>query len=231
MTAFLDVHLEQIAHVVERGRGLAEMTLLLHRSGLGVALDHDQAAQHGAILAGHFLPGVLALVHAEVDLAAFHLWGEQNAPAVIRHPHVVELGPALRVDAHRGAQINERLLEALRSHVVPPVKVAGVPFLQRALDPHVLPERNIVRDQAVIVDLGDVQGVTLSFFRGTLSRLSWPAADFHSSCPGLSRASTPCGRAWRRTWMAGTSPAMTVESHRAIHHTLSLLNVGETPLP
>ena len=46
VTAFLDVDLEQVAHVVERGRGLAEMALLLDRGRLGVALDHDEAAQH-----------------------------------------------------------------------------------------------------------------------------------------------------------------------------------------
>jgi hypothetical protein len=67
MAAFLDVHLEQVAHVVERRRGLAEMALLLDRRRLGVALDHDQAAQHGAVLARHFLPGRLALVLAEGD--------------------------------------------------------------------------------------------------------------------------------------------------------------------
>src|ERR1700692_3932846 len=44
MAAFLDIDLEQVAQVVERGRGLAEITLLLDRGRLGVALDHDQAA-------------------------------------------------------------------------------------------------------------------------------------------------------------------------------------------
>ena len=70
VAALLDVDLEQVAHVVERGRGLAEMALLLDRGRLGVALDHDQAAQHGAVFARHFLPGVLALVRAERNLAA-----------------------------------------------------------------------------------------------------------------------------------------------------------------
>ena len=31
-----------------------------------------------------------------------------------------------------------------------------------------------------------------------------------SSCPGLSRASTSLGLSKSKTWMAGTSPAMTV---------------------
>ena len=56
VAAFLDIDLEQVAHVVERGRGLAEMALLLDRGRLGVALDDDQPAQHGAVFARHFLP-------------------------------------------------------------------------------------------------------------------------------------------------------------------------------
>src|SRR5206468_12721287 len=45
MAAFLDIDLEQVAQVIERGRGLAEMALLLDGSGLGIALDHDKAAK------------------------------------------------------------------------------------------------------------------------------------------------------------------------------------------
>src|SRR5216683_464485 len=63
--AFFDVHLEEVAHVVERRRGLAEKTLLLDRGGLGVALDHDQAAEHRAVFARHFLPSLFAAMGAE----------------------------------------------------------------------------------------------------------------------------------------------------------------------
>ena len=51
VAAFLDVHLEEVAHVVERWRSLAEMTLLLDACGLGVALDDDEAAQHQTLSA------------------------------------------------------------------------------------------------------------------------------------------------------------------------------------
>ncbi len=156
MTPFFDVDLEQIAQVIERWRGLAEMALLLDRGRFGIALDHDEPPQHGAVFARHFLPGVLALVHAERNLAAFMLWRQQYAPAVFRHAHVIELGPAFGIDADRGAQIDQRFLEAFRPHVVPPVDVAGMPFFQRALDARVLPESDVIRDQAVIVDLRDV---------------------------------------------------------------------------
>ena len=95
VAAFLDVHLEQVAHVVERGRGLAEIALLLDRGRLGVALDDDQAAQHRAVFARHFLPGRLALVGAERNLAALDLRREQDAPACIRASARSRTSPSL----------------------------------------------------------------------------------------------------------------------------------------
>ena len=79
MAALLDVDLEQIAHVVERRRGLAEVALLLDRRRLGIALDHDQPAEHGAVFAGHVLPDRLAQVIAERDLTVF-LGGASRMP-------------------------------------------------------------------------------------------------------------------------------------------------------
>ena len=132
------------------------MALLLDRGGFGVALDHQQAAQHGAVFAGNFLPGRLALVRAERDGAAFDRGGEQDAPAVFRHVDEAELGPALAADADGGAQVDRGVLEALRPHRLPPVDVAGMPGFQRLADAQVLGEADIVRDQAVIVDLAAV---------------------------------------------------------------------------
>ena len=83
VAAFLDIDLEQVAHVVERRRGLAEMALLLDRGRLGVALDHDQPAQHRAVFARHFLPGRLAFVRAEGDLAAFRPAAPAGCPSDI----------------------------------------------------------------------------------------------------------------------------------------------------
>src|SRR6185312_3195607 len=76
-----------------------------------------------------------------------------------------EFGPALRIDAYRGAQVDQRFLEAFRPHVLPPVDVAGMPLLQRALDAHVLAQADIVRNQPVVIDLADAGG------------------DVHGSCP------------------------------------------------
>src|SRR6516162_6908484 len=89
------------------------MTLLFNRGGLGVALDDDQPPQHGAVFARHVLPGWLAVMTAKRDLAAVLFRREQDAPAVVRHAHIVEFRPALRVDRDGGAQIDERLLKAL----------------------------------------------------------------------------------------------------------------------
>ena len=56
------------------------MALLLHAGGLGVALRHDDAAQVGAVLARHFLPGGFALVVAEVDLGGPSSFGFRKMP-------------------------------------------------------------------------------------------------------------------------------------------------------
>ena len=124
VAALLDVHLEDVAQVVERGRGIPEMPLLLDRCGLGIALNHHQPAQHGAVFAGNFLPSRLAQMMSERNLAGLLLRSEQDAPAVIRHLHIIEFGPALRIDRDRGAQIDKRLLKALRAHGLPPIEVA-----------------------------------------------------------------------------------------------------------
>ena len=69
VAAFFDVHLKQIAQIVERRRGVAEHALLLDGGRFGVALRDDQAAQRGAMFAGNLLPDRLAEVVAETDAA------------------------------------------------------------------------------------------------------------------------------------------------------------------
>ena len=58
---------------------------------------------------------------------------EEDAPAVVAHLHVVELRPALRVDADRGAQVDVVVGRALGADVVPPVDEVRLPLLERAL--------------------------------------------------------------------------------------------------
>src|SRR5262249_36075955 len=131
MATLFDIDLEQIAHVVEGGSSLAEMTLLFDARGLGIPLHDNQPTKHRTILARHLLPRLLALVGAEIDPAVLLTWREQDAPAVLRHSHVFELGPALGGTPHGSAQVNLRGLEAFRPTRHPPADVAWMPLLQR----------------------------------------------------------------------------------------------------
>src|SRR5262249_817537 len=63
-----------------------------------------------------------------------------------------ELGPALGINRHRGAQIDQRLLEAFRSHGRPPVDVAGVPAFKRTQDLPILGEVHVVGDLGRVID-------------------------------------------------------------------------------
>ncbi len=150
--AFLDVHLEEIAQVVQRRAGEPEVALLLDRCRLGVALRDDQAAQVGPMLARHFLPRRLALARAEVHLASGFRGIEEDAPAVLRHLHVVEVRPALGIHADRGAQVHVDVAGAFRAHVGPPVLELGLPVLERALQRAVAREIDVVRNLFGVID-------------------------------------------------------------------------------
>jgi hypothetical protein len=106
MASFLDVDLEKVAQIVQRGRRQPEMALLLDRRGLGVALRDDDAAQVGAMLAGHVLPRRLAEMLAEMDLSLARGGSEEDAPPVIGHLDEVEMRPAARVDTDCRAQVD-----------------------------------------------------------------------------------------------------------------------------
>ena len=147
VTAFFDVHLEQVPQVVQARAVRAELALLLDAGGLGVALDHDEAAKLVAELAWHLLPDGLALEVAEADAAIVGGLGQEDAPAVLGQLHVVEVRPAGGVHADGGAQVDlVMILEALRPHVAPPVQVGRLPVLQRALQALVAGEVDVVRN-------------------------------------------------------------------------------------
>jgi hypothetical protein len=152
MAAFFHVDLEQIAQVVHGRRGQAQVALLLHRCGLGIALRDDDAAQVGAVLAGHVLPGFLALVIAEVNAAFLIRRVQEDAPAIVTHLDVAELRPALRIHAHRGAQIDVVVGRSFGAHVVPPADEVGLPALQRALQRAVAAEVHVVGNLLAVVD-------------------------------------------------------------------------------
>src|SRR5205823_9569412 len=134
MAGLFDIDLKQVAQIVERGGGRAEMALLLDRSRFGVALHDDQAAQHRAVFARHLLPGRLALMRAEADLAIRDRRRQEDAPTVFRHVDKAELRPSLGLDADSGAQIDEIFLKPFGAAVAPPIEIARVPALQRATE-------------------------------------------------------------------------------------------------
>jgi len=67
VTPLLDVHLKEVAQVVERGCAGPQQRLLFDRGRLGVALRDDEAAQCRAMLARHLLPRRLAAFVAKAD--------------------------------------------------------------------------------------------------------------------------------------------------------------------
>jgi hypothetical protein len=113
-------------------------------------------------------------MRAERHLAALFVRRKQDAPAVFGHLHIVELGPALRIDRHRGAQVHQRLLEALRPHVLPPVDVARVPAFERLEHAAVLGEVDVVRDFLAIIHLDDVVHRPLLYTRFMSNTAFWP---------------------------------------------------------
>ena len=153
VAALFDVDLEEVAHVVEGGRGVAQHALLLDRGRLGVALGDDDAAQCVAVLTGHFVPRLLAGVVTTADDRLLLLAGvQEDAPAVVGHLDVVVVSPTRVVDADRGTQEDGLVLEVGRTHLVPPLEVVGQPFLQGATQLGVVGEANVVRDLGVEVD-------------------------------------------------------------------------------
>ena len=65
VTALLDVHLVEVAEIVERRARPAERALLLDARRLGVALRDDDPAEVRPVLARHLVPDRLPLVRAE----------------------------------------------------------------------------------------------------------------------------------------------------------------------
>ena len=81
VASLFDVDLEQVAQIVLAWAREAQLTLLLDRRGLGVALRDDDAAKVRAIFAWDVLPGVLALVVAEMNLAILLRPGSKRCPS------------------------------------------------------------------------------------------------------------------------------------------------------
>ena len=152
MAAFLDVDLKQVAQVVERRAGPAEMPLLFDRRRLSVALRDDQAPQDSTMLTRHFAPNPLALVLAERNLAIGLEVGEKNPPSIVRHLDISERRPTLRISGNRGAQVHVAALKFLGAHLVPPLQKAGLPRFECALQAAVAGQIDVVGNPLGIVD-------------------------------------------------------------------------------
>jgi hypothetical protein len=151
--ALFDVHLEQVTEIIHGWAGLPEQSLLLDACGFRVSLRDDQAPERVAMLAGHLLPHGLAVVVSTRDGSVLHGVGEEDSPAIVRHLHVVEVRPALRIDAGGGTQVHVVVRRAFGAHVFPPVDVVGLPGLERALQLLVVREVDVIRDLVVVDDL------------------------------------------------------------------------------
>src|SRR3546814_644591 len=103
------------------------MPLLFDRRRFGVALRDDDAAQVGTMLARHVLPNRLAPVIAELHGAAGLHGIQEDAPAILGHFHVAEIGPAVALDADGSAQVNVEPMAAVGAGLAPPVDEARLP--------------------------------------------------------------------------------------------------------
>ena len=121
--------------------------LPLDRRRFGVPLRHDEAAELVAELAGDLLPHRLAEEVAKPDPPIVHRVRKEDAPAILRQLDVLEVRPPRRIDADRRAHVDlVVVLEALRSHVLPPLDVLRLPVLQRALQTLVARMADVIGD-------------------------------------------------------------------------------------
>src|SRR5690606_28631311 len=182
VTTFFDVDLEQVAQVVQRRSGQAKVSLLLYRSGFGIALGDDDAAQVGAMLARRFLPDVFTNMLAKVDLALTVLGRQENSPAVLGHLDIVEVSPAIRLHADCSTQIDIHVLGGFRAHVLPPLQIVGLPVFKRALKRTVAGQVDVVGNLLGIVDTRHVLLLNSSVYRALIrgSNQSWPFRPCHT---------------------------------------------------
>ena len=112
--------------------------------------------------------------------------GEEDAPAVLLHGDVVEVGPALTAHGDRRAQVHV-LGGHGRAHRLPPVEEVGLPALQRALQLAVAGQVDVVRDLLGVVDRHDSLALRLACGR---SRPCVPCR----TCAARRRGRTALGR-------------------------------------
>ncbi len=103
MATFFNIDLKEVTKVVLAGTGQSKMTLLFDRGRFRVALGHDDPTEIGSVFTRDLLPNVFAFVITEVNLAIGLAWIQKDSPAVIWHLDVIELRPAVPINAGCGA--------------------------------------------------------------------------------------------------------------------------------
>src|SRR5204863_7999231 len=131
------------------------------------------------------VPHRLAVEVAKAVRAAGLLGLEEDAPAVVRHLHVIEVRPAVGLDGDRGAQVDVALLPAQRPHLLPPVDELRLPRLERALQTLVAAEVDVVGDLFVGEHGGHDTSATL---RVAARPTTGGACDLKSSSIGTAAA-------------------------------------------
>ena len=86
---------------------------------------------------------------AEADLRVGLSGLEKDAPAIVRHLHVIEMSPAFAANIDCRPQPNVFLLKAFRAHVVPPRQKVRQPLLERSLKALVFGKIYVVRNAFV----------------------------------------------------------------------------------
>src|SRR5687767_3989092 len=90
---------------------------------------------------------------AESDGATRNGIGQKDAPAIVGHLDVVEVGPAVGFDRNGGAEENVVALKAHRAHLAPPIEVFRLPLLEGALQLFVAGQVDVVGNLFVVDDL------------------------------------------------------------------------------
>src|SRR5262249_37852460 len=115
----------------------------------GVTLRNDDSTECIPKLARHFLISRTSEVVAEPNLCIGLRWFQKNTPTIIRHLHVIEVGPTLRANIDRGTQPDILLLKAFGTHFTPPVDVVWQPLFKRALKLLIVFEIYVIRNAGV----------------------------------------------------------------------------------
>ena len=96
--------------------------------------------------------------------------GEEDAPAVVGHLDVAEVGPALLADVDGRAQVDVVVLEGDRAELLPPLDELRLPGLERPLQPAVVGEVDVVGDLGVDVDGGHRRSSRQTRLRSNVGR-------------------------------------------------------------